>query len=117
MYFDKKTFGSRVAELRKNRSISRDRLAEKLHVSRSTLYSIEVGNRQPGVQLVESIICFFDVPIEYFLVGEKMPEYEVQKMARTVLSNYKDSGYSDKILIAVEDLNRIIQECSNDKDR
>ncbi|MYL20976.1 helix-turn-helix domain-containing protein [Halobacillus litoralis] len=55
---------NRLAELRKKRGWSQDRLAEKLHVSRQTIISIEKNRYSPSLPLAFEISRAFGVSIE-----------------------------------------------------
>ena len=50
-YLTKKDIGFRVTELRKKKGLSQEELAKRVHISRSSLTQIELGNR--GVDVLE----------------------------------------------------------------
>ena len=50
-YLTKKDIGFRVTELRKRKGLSQEDLAKRVHISRSSLTQIELGNR--GVDVLE----------------------------------------------------------------
>jgi len=50
-YLTKKDIGFRVTELRKRKGLSQEELAKRVHISRSSLTQIELGNR--GVDVLE----------------------------------------------------------------
>lgn len=43
MYYDQKESGKRIAELRKEKGLTQDQLAEKLNISTSNLGKLEAG--------------------------------------------------------------------------
>ena len=76
----------RLKELRTKKGYSQSELADKLHVSKSTISMIEAGSRKPSYELMEQLADFFNVSMDY-LRGEddKSPYYldpEVAEMAK-----------------------------------
>lgn len=55
---------NKVNELRNQKSITQEELAEKLHVSRQTIIAIEKGNYTPSILLSLKIAEFFKLPVE-----------------------------------------------------
>lgn len=55
---------NRVAELRQERGLSQQRLAEELGVSRQTVISIEKGRFDPSLPLAFEIAATFELRIE-----------------------------------------------------
>ena len=65
----------RLKELRTKRGYSQSELAEKLHVSKSTISMIEAGARQPSVEVLELIADFFNVSLDYLKGKEDGSSY------------------------------------------
>ena len=63
------TFAQRLVELRKEKKITQDGLAEALHVAKGTVSVWERGIRKPEFDTLESICDLFDVSLGY-LLGE-----------------------------------------------
>lgn len=59
----------RLKELRNKKGYSQAELADKLHVSKSTISMIEAGSRKPSYELMEQLADFFNVSLDY-LRGE-----------------------------------------------
>ena len=59
-----KSMQNMVYELRTEREITQEDLAEKLDVSRQTVIAIEKGNYTPSVLLAIKISRFFNLPVE-----------------------------------------------------
>lgn len=57
----------RLKELRKERKISQQKLADHLDVARSTVAMWEVGPNQPDSEMLLRIADYFDVTIDYLL--------------------------------------------------
>ena len=55
---------NKLEELRKNKGLSQEQLAEKVLVSRQTLISLEKGRYNPSLDLAFRLSKFFNVPIE-----------------------------------------------------
>ncbi|UOR13683.1 helix-turn-helix transcriptional regulator [Halobacillus amylolyticus] len=56
---------NRLADFRKHHSLSQDKLAEKLQVSRQTIISIEKDKYSPSLPLAFEISNVFQVSIEW----------------------------------------------------
>ncbi|MCL2254215.1 MAG: helix-turn-helix transcriptional regulator [Lachnospiraceae bacterium] len=62
---------NKLEELRKQRGIRQEELAEKLEVSRQTIGSLENGRYNPSIILAIKIARFFDLSVEeIFIYGE-----------------------------------------------
>nr|WP_295975468.1 helix-turn-helix transcriptional regulator [uncultured Bacillus sp.] len=61
---------NRLPELRKERKMSQDKLAELLDVSRQTIISIEKGKYNPSLPLALKIGRIFKIPIEEIFILE-----------------------------------------------
>lgn len=62
---------NRLAELRKQKGISQDELAQALEVSRQTIGSLENGRYNPSILLAYKIARYFGTTIEeIFIYGE-----------------------------------------------
>jgi repressor LexA len=57
----------RLKELRKERKISQQKLADHLDVARSTVAMWEVGPNQPDSEMLLRIADYFDVTVDYLL--------------------------------------------------
>ena len=58
-------FKKRIRQLRKERNLDQDALAQGLGVSRSTICMWEAGQRKPNREAVEKICDFFNVDMNY----------------------------------------------------
>ncbi|WP_270631393.1 helix-turn-helix domain-containing protein [Limosilactobacillus mucosae] len=64
------TIGERIAQLRKNRSMSQFQLAKTLNIATSTLGMYETNKRKPNMEMLEKLADFFGVSIDYLLGRE-----------------------------------------------
>lgn len=58
-------FKERLKDLRMKRGYSQQDLAKKLGVSKSTISMLEVGSRQPSIEMMETLCDFFNVSMDY----------------------------------------------------
>ena len=90
---DQKRIGSFLRELRKERGITQEDLAERLNVSSRTISRWETGSNMPDISLLIEIADFFDVSIPEIINGERKSEKmneEVKEVAEK-LSDYADA--------------------------
>ena len=62
---------NRLEELRKQRGIRQEELADALEVSRQTIGSLENGRYNPSILLAFKIARYFDVSIEEIFIYEE----------------------------------------------
>ncbi|MBM7635856.1 helix-turn-helix domain-containing protein [Streptococcus saliviloxodontae] len=61
---------NRLVELRKERNLSQEELAEKLYVSRQTISNWERGKTYPDINSLLLIATFFDVTLDNLIKGD-----------------------------------------------
>ena len=61
---------NKLEELRKNKGLSQEQLAEKVLVSRQTIISLEKGRYNPSLDLAFRLSKFFNAPIEDIFIYE-----------------------------------------------
>lgn len=91
--FDPCGFGKRLQSARKALSITQEELAESLCVDRNHITRMERGIRVCSIDLLVEMAALLDVSTDYLLVG-------------TVTTNITKQS----LLIAIEELNKIVQE-------
>lgn len=62
---------NRLEELRRQRGLKQEDLANALEVSRQTIGSLENGRYNPSIQLAFKIARFFDLTIEDIFIYEE----------------------------------------------
>ena len=62
---------NRLEELRKERGIRQEELAERLEVSRQTISSLEKGRYNPSILLAFKIARYFGMSIEEIFIYEE----------------------------------------------
>lgn len=65
-------FNEKLQELRKNRGLTQEELAEILYVSRTAISKWESGRGYPNIESLKDISKFFSVGIDDLLSGEKL---------------------------------------------
>ena len=60
-------FGERICELRLEKNLSQEQLANYIGVNRRSISNWEKGSRQPDFQTLEKLVNFFDVTADYLL--------------------------------------------------
>ena len=79
MLFDQESYGKRIRQLREQRGLTQEQLAEELHISDVHLRRLEGGRRTGSVELVIEIAAYFDISIDYLLLGVNRGAGNVQK--------------------------------------
>ena len=70
------TFGERLYELRKNKNISQEELAELLDVSRQSISKWENDKAYPEMTRLLFMSEYFDVSLDYLMRGTEEDENE-----------------------------------------
>ena len=65
-------FHEKLQELRKNRGVTQEELAEALYVSRTAISKWESGRGYPSIDSLKEISNYFSVTIDDLLSGEKL---------------------------------------------
>ncbi|MCY1094111.1 helix-turn-helix transcriptional regulator [Bacillus safensis] len=64
-------FKDRLIQLRKNKKLTQEQMAEKIGIHRGTYANYERGHRQPDYDTLLKIADFFEVTVDYLLRGEE----------------------------------------------
>jgi len=89
---EQKKIGNFLKNLRKEKGITQEMLAEKLSVSGRIVSRWETGNNMPDISLLIELAEFYDISIPEIVNGERKNEKmneEVKEVAQT-LSEYAD---------------------------
>lgn len=63
-------FGEKLKELRESRGLTPDELAAEIDFTKSTIWSYELGKKEPSIDHLRRLGHFFNVPVDE-LLGEK----------------------------------------------
>ena len=87
--------GAFLKDLRKEKGITQEQLAEKLGVSGRTISRWETGNNMPDISLLVEIAEFFDVSIPEIIKGERKSE-DMKEEAKEVAETMSDYARAEK---------------------
>jgi transcriptional regulator with XRE-family HTH domain len=60
--------GHAIKNLREDRNLTTEMLADEVHVSQPTISRIEIGVKKPSVELLKRIADFFGVTVDELLI-------------------------------------------------
>lgn len=63
-------FGKKLKELRNERSLTQEQLAQILNVSKTTICQWETFKQEPSLNTLVAIAYYFDVSVDYLLITE-----------------------------------------------
>ncbi|MBE6940819.1 MAG: helix-turn-helix transcriptional regulator [Ruminococcaceae bacterium] len=64
-----------IKQLRQEKKLSQDQLAEQLHVTRQAVSNWENGKTQPDVDTLTRLAEIFDVSVERIIYGKEKPRW------------------------------------------
>ena len=83
---DLQKIGTFLKDLRKEKGLTQEQLAETLNVSRRTVSRWETGNNMPDLDLLMEIVDLYEVDLREMLNGERKSEDKMNKeLEETVL--------------------------------
>ena len=83
---DQQKIGSFLKELRKEKNLTQEQLAEILNVSGRTVSRWETGSNMPDISLLAELAEFYEVSIPEIINGERKSEKMNEEVKETVLS-------------------------------
>ena len=92
---DQIKIGGFLKDLRKEKGITQEQLAEKLGVSGRTISRWETGNNMPDISLLVEIAEFFDVSIPEIIKGERKSE-DMKEETKEVAETMSDYAKAEK---------------------
>ena len=92
---DQKKVGAFLKDLRREKGITQEQLAEELGVSGRTISRWETGNNMPDISLLVEIAEFFDVSIPEIIKGERKSE-DMKEEAKEVAETMSDYAKAEK---------------------
>lgn len=85
MYYDLKESGLRIKKLRKKKELTQEQLANKLNISTSNLGKLERGLQGLSIDLLIELSIFFDVSLDYILLGRELQTDKLKRQIHTML--------------------------------
>ena len=92
---DQIKIGGFLKDLRKEKGITQEQLAEKLGVSGRTISRWETGNNMPDISLLVEIAEYFDVSIPEIIKGERKSE-DMKEETKEVAETMSDYARAEK---------------------
>ena len=89
---DQKKTGSFFKELRKEKGLTQEQLAEYFHVTGRTVSRWETGSNMPDLDILVEMADYYDVDLRELLDGERKDEKMNKDLEETVL---KVADYSN----------------------
>ena len=84
MRFNRMAYGARIKQLRINKGLTQEQLAEKMHVTGTYIVKIENTQRTGSIELAVELADCFGVSLDHLLLGR---EYSDKKQAfQTVIA-------------------------------
>lgn len=98
----------KIAELRKNKNISQEQLAEILDTSRQAVSKWERGESLPDIDKLRDLAVYFDVSIDY-LLGYDIEAASIKKTIERIDKCLEDNDYS----ITTDEIKMIVTKNPN----
>ena len=70
MYYDTAETGKRIQQLRKEKGLTQEQLAEKINISERHLQKLESGERGGSVDTLVDVALFFHVSLDFLILGK-----------------------------------------------
>ena len=95
--------GAFLKELRKEKNITQDQLAEEMGVARRTVSRWETGSTMPDMDILIDISDFYKVDLREILDGERKNEQMDKEMKETVLkvAEYESEGKRRNAIVVI----------------
>ena len=77
--------GELLKELRKEKGLTQEQLAERFHVSRRSVSRWETGNNLPDVDIIIEMADYYEVDLRELIDGERKSEKVNEELKETVL--------------------------------
>lgn len=95
---DQKKVGSFLKELRREKDITQEQLAEKLNVSSRTVSRWETGSNLPDISLLVELANFYDVDVREIIEGGRKSEM-MDKESEAVATKMADYATQEKSIL------------------
>lgn len=82
---DQKKIGSFMKELRKEKKLTQEQIAEQFNVSNRTISRWENGHNMPDLDILIDMSDFYEIDIRELLNGERKSETMTEELKETVL--------------------------------
>ena len=93
---DKKQLGLKIKEIRKNKKITQEKLAEIIDVDFGYISKLEVGQNYPSIQTLDKISDALGVNISEFFIFENNEQINIDEEIYKLLKTF---SYEEKLLL------------------
>lgn len=76
--------GKHIKSIRKEKNLTQDELAERLHCTRQTISNYETGKSEPGIEILIELAEVLEVEINDLIYGPKKRENRTRQKSRAV---------------------------------
>ncbi len=92
---DQQKIGLFLKELRKEKNLTQEKLADKLFVSRRTVSRWETGSNMPDMEMLIELADLYDVELREILSGERKTQMVSQEIRETAIltSEYENAKF------------------------
>jgi transcriptional regulator with XRE-family HTH domain len=93
---EEKLLGERLVELRKEKKLTQEDIAKKLHLTRSTYAQYEVDRRVPEYATLQKLADYFNVSIDYLVGRSNDRKAGEPRDAAELLNNFLEFELTDE---------------------
>ena len=91
--YDFKAFGQAIKAARKAKGISRNQLADQIHIAPRYIASIENSGQHPSLQIFYELVTLLDVSVDQFFFPNKEADKSTQRrQLESLLDDISDKG-------------------------
>lgn len=91
--YDFKAFGQAIKAARKSKGISRNQLADQMHIAPRYIASIENSGQHPSLQIFYELVTLLDVSVDQFFFPNKDTDKSTQRrQLESLLDDMSDKG-------------------------
>ena len=91
--YDFKAIGQAIKAARKAKGISRNQLADQMHIAPRYIASIENSGQHPSLQIFYELVTLLDVSVDQFFFPNKETEKSTQRrQLESLLDDISDKG-------------------------
>lgn len=91
--YDFKSFGQAIKVARKAKGISRNQLADQMHIAPRYIASIENSGQHPSLQIFYELVTLLDVSVDQFFFPNKDTDKSTQRrQLESLLDDMSDKG-------------------------
>lgn len=91
--YDFKAFGQAIKAARKTKGISRNELADQMHIAPRYIASIENSGQHPSLQIFYELVTLLDVSVDQFFFPNKETDKSTQRrQLESLLDDMSDKG-------------------------